>query len=147
MSKLISMTSYVLKHTKDLDFVSIFVAKLMMVRDYANFLKTPLELGQFVPCDKDGNVLEEPTYYAEWYNYGSFTKHGEKIVKECKKYQQAQDRVIFKGCSVEKRKVYYTIKNKGGDLIWVSWNHSKDIEYLIERNTTLTESKAKSLGL
>ena len=29
------------------------------IRRYANFLNQPLTLGMFVPCDEDGNVLED----------------------------------------------------------------------------------------
>lgn len=36
---------------------NIFASK---VNTYASFLKQPLKLGMFVPCDEDGNVLEEP---------------------------------------------------------------------------------------
>lgn len=50
MEKLISMTDFVLA-----DMYSIEG----MVK-YANFLKQTLTLGMFVPCDLDGNVLEDP---------------------------------------------------------------------------------------
>ena len=36
-----------------------FVNKVI---NYVNFLKQPLELRMFVPCDEYGNVLEEPVY-------------------------------------------------------------------------------------
>lgn len=31
---------------------------IVKMRDYANFLKQPLELWMFCPCDEDGNVIE-----------------------------------------------------------------------------------------
>jgi len=50
MENLISMTDFVLskKYTATGH------------ENYANFLKQPLELWMFIPCDEDGNVLEEP---------------------------------------------------------------------------------------
>lgn len=55
---LLSMTDFVLEQTKinqfrdDCEFA-------YPVRKYANFLKQPLELWMFVPCDENGNVLEQ----------------------------------------------------------------------------------------
>lgn len=52
------MTDFVLEQTKinqfrdDCEFA-------YPVRKYANFLKQPLELWMFVPCDDNGNVLEQ----------------------------------------------------------------------------------------
>ena len=56
------------------------------ISDVLNFTKLTNRaprLGDFVPCDEDGNVLEEPKNY---YSLGN-----------CKEYQAAQDRVIFAG--------------------------------------------------
>ena len=64
MRKLISMTDYVL--------------------EYANFLKQPLELWMFVPCDEDGSILEEPIE----------TIGGVEMYS--KFYKQAKEKVIFK---------------------------------------------------
>ena len=48
---------------------------------YANFLKRPLELGMFIPCDKDGNVLEKPQYYLDILRQGSRVYHYNDILK------------------------------------------------------------------
>ena len=34
--------------------------KYRQIFKYAKFLKKPLKLEMFVPCDEDGNILEEP---------------------------------------------------------------------------------------
>lgn len=80
---------------------------LNKIENYANFLKQPLTLEMFVPCDEDGNVLRkpiEPKYkplkmsdkaYAD--NYGSQMKRYDKRVIE---YQQAKERVLF-DCKLE----------------------------------------------
>lgn len=67
-NKLISMTDFVL-----LDKYA--GSPINMNKQYAQFLKQPLELWMFVPCDEDGNVLEEPK--AEDYLHGqdSFIFH------------------------------------------------------------------------
>jgi len=49
---------------------------------YKDFLKQPLTLGMFVPCDLEGNVLEEP-------NRSMHTD------SECEEYQQAKERCLF----------------------------------------------------
>jgi hypothetical protein len=99
-------------------------------KKYANFLKQPLELWMFVPCDDDGNVLEEIKPYQD--NYF--------------KYQQAKERCLFDGFEFEKQKDYYIITLNGNGL-WVSWNKSKKIENLIEFNLQLTPTALKQIGL
>ena len=39
---------------------------LYWIYNYATFLKQPLKLEMFVPCDEDGNVLEEPKIEEEY---------------------------------------------------------------------------------
>jgi len=55
---------------------------------YAKFLKQPLTLGMFVPCDDEGNVLEEPIE----------TIGGVELY--AKTYNQALDKVVFDGFEV-----------------------------------------------
>ena len=38
---------------------------LNALEGYANFLKQPLKLEMFVPCDEDGNILKEPKRWVE----------------------------------------------------------------------------------
>ena len=39
---------------------------LKQIFSYAEFLKQPLKLEMFVPCDEDENVLGEPEIYSQW---------------------------------------------------------------------------------
>ena len=55
--KLISMTDYVLLQHAESSNQNEFEDKCFK---YATFLKQPLKLEMFVPCDEDGNVLEKP---------------------------------------------------------------------------------------
>lgn len=59
--------------------------RFYLVSKYAKFLKQPLTLEKFVPCDDEGNVLEEPDI-----QIGGVEKYSGK-------YQQAKERVLFKG--------------------------------------------------
>lgn len=80
---------------------------------YDKFLSQPLKLEMFVPCDEDGNVLDE-SYDSEpvledyiieilntergyTYNDGYDMKTYEEDVKLSKKYQKAKERCLFKG--------------------------------------------------
>ena len=40
--------------------------KLKSYENYAQFLKQPLTLGMFVPCDEDGSGLQKPINYDVW---------------------------------------------------------------------------------
>lgn len=67
--------------------------------DYANFLKLKLELWMFIPCDKDNDILEEPTEIYLRRKYGNFWNDYQ--IEEEKQYQEALDRVIFEGFEFE----------------------------------------------
>lgn len=94
--------------------------------NYANFLKQPLELGMFVPCDEDGNILEEPDCNLDI-----------RMV-EMKEYQQAKERCLF-----EKSKY-------GMGTIKEIIKCSKIIEDLItcsKLELQLTQTAIKQIGL
>jgi hypothetical protein len=63
--QLISMTDFVLEQVNPKNTDSQFCEKIIY---YANFLKQPLKLEMFVPCDEDSNVLEEPIRFKNWKN-------------------------------------------------------------------------------
>ena len=87
--KLISMTDFVLEQGKkpnNSDFRERFFVKVL---NYANFLKQPLTLGMFVPCDNDGNVLEIPTKE----NSNDTIDHDTKLMD----YNDAKSKVLFNG--------------------------------------------------
>ena len=70
--KLITMTDFVLLRSETPEepiFKLIHGAKhFELCENYANFLKQPLELWMFVPCDEDGKVFEEPEEYQKHLN-------------------------------------------------------------------------------
>lgn len=104
--------------------------------EYAKFLKQPLTLGMFMPCDDNNNVLEEP-----------------KCIKECEScdcmyeydiYQQAKERVIFDGFEViHKDKIRITIQcgflQLDYNLIKSCFENHNTIEDLVHYNLELTK--------
>ena len=86
--KLISMTDFVLEQFEE--EISCAVSEQKMY-DYANFLKQPLTLAMFVPCDDYGNVLEIPTKE----NSNNTIDHDSKLMD----YNDAKSKVLFNGFS------------------------------------------------
>jgi len=106
-----------------------------MIYNYCTFLKQPLTLGMFVPCDLDGNVFEKPNQYRIYVaqDYYSF-KGGEIEWEKCKQYQQAKERVLFDGFT----KVFQYVTN-GKTEIMLNAMKGLTIEDLIKYNLTLSE--------
>lgn len=76
---------------------------------YANFLKQPLNLGMFVPCDLEGNIIEQPC--------DIINTDGCRDCA-CKEYKKSQERVLFKGFELDFKSDYTTIV----------WNKEIDVE-------------------
>ncbi len=64
---------------------------------YSKFLKRPLTLGMFVPCNEEGRPMDEPENYQLWRKHGSFTQYGEELTKKCVHYKKAKEKVLFEG--------------------------------------------------
>lgn len=137
--KLLSMTEFVLEEGNPSNTDCQFADKVMA---YANFLKQPLELWMFVPCDKDGSVVEKPEC--------SLDK--ECASPTCVKYQQAKERVLFEGFEVRKMKGWNILdfpNNQYSKDFSVFEDAFKEltIEDLIKYNLTLTPTAIKQIGL
>ena len=121
--------------------------KYTSIYAYANFLKLKLGLGMFIPCDKEGNVLEKPILndYVDA-EIGCTEKQIYDI--DCQQYQEALDRVIFEGfeyfnnygdeCIFNKN---LNIKKEIGQL------HTQTIEDLTSLGLTIKESAVKKYNL
>ena len=130
--KLISMTDFVLQCNNKWHNDKISTAEMCKkITSYANFLKQPLTLGMFVPCDDDGNVLEEPICE----NQNKSQQLMEFAVKS-KIFDKAQSKVLFTDFNIRKQSSYAVVFNKDGD-VWITWNESKAIETLIYLNLDL----------
>ena len=99
---LIPMLDFVLKINDliprdNLDVIEWWGKKLDIIENYAKFLKQPLKLGMFIPCDEDGNVLEEPKISED-----DFDEHTTQIFAQ---YQydldRAKENVLFEVENVE----------------------------------------------
>jgi hypothetical protein len=101
MKNLISMTDFILEQ-KTLKIMRL--VKLQRIEKYAHFLQQPLELWMFVPCDNDGNILEEKSIFNttdEDYIFDS---------ESFNKYQQAKERCLIEGFTYDGVK-YIDYKN------------------------------------
>jgi hypothetical protein len=136
--KLISMTDFVLEQNENFKSDRFYQGQFKdNVVNYANFLKQPLKLEMFVPCDEDGNVLEEPDQDFEL----TFWDYSTKMSK----YEQAKEKVLFEGFEVCNRttKIDCVVYNE--DHITLKLLKDKTIEYLINRNLTLTPTAIKRI--
>lgn len=124
--KLISMTDFVLQQNyittldiSQIDFYDKELSVLSNIRNYANFLKQPLKLEMFVPCDEDGNVIE---------------LHNACICTDlcylCKKYKKAKERVLFRGIDLDTAKFHCN-------------RNDRTIEYFTSFNVELTPNAIK----
>lgn len=83
------MTDFVLEQEKS-------SGRLSHILNYAKFLKQPLELWMFVPCDEQGNVLEEPA--VEFFDSGNIEKDCNDYAQYFDNYKEAKERVLFEDC-------------------------------------------------
>ena len=106
-------------------------AMLDEIAEYSTFLQKPLTLGMFIPCDEDGNVLEEPTKHHD----NTSVSHKGAITDEWKswhrEYQQAKEHVLFE------------INLEGLSGIKHNIKQNRTVEYLTPFNLTLTPNALK----
>lgn len=142
--RLISMTDFVLEQREKRHKDNI--RSFWICEKYANFLKQPLKLEMFVPCDEDGNVLGEP------YNDGNGDNYFGVLLDE---YQKAKEKVLFEGFELnfEITEIVGIINNdyqiwfyKNGTTT-INSKEIKTIEDLIKYDLTLTPNAIKQLGL
>lgn len=85
--KLITLSQFVLEKDEQIRKGKIDAyCFTMSVTDYALFLQRPLELGMFIPCDDQGNVLQEPT---DMYNSPQYYE------AELGEYLSAKEKILF----------------------------------------------------
>ena len=145
--KLISMTDFVLQIEKHKPFepfkeaVDTYIERFWLINKYANFLKQPLTLGMFVPCDEKWNVLEEPIE-----QIGGVELYS-------KRYNEAKESVLFEGFSLCDRIDKEDLNEKNLCIVCNDVHFSfsilkeKNIEYLVIENLTLIESAIKQINL
>jgi hypothetical protein len=142
MKNLIGMTDFVIEQRKIYNGDFEDLADLYF--RFAMFLKQPNEKWMFVPCDEDGNVLEEPEIYP-YFNCEKTSKTSREIV-QCEKYQQAKERCLFEGFRIED---FMITNDKIG--IGQAMTLYSDVESLLvdfdSTDIELTQTAIKQLGL
>jgi len=132
-----------------------------ILRDnFDNFLSQPLKSEMFVPCDDDGNVLEERLIENYETDFGLLSDYQ----KYNKQYYKAKEKVLFDGfvfCNSQSEgiglrlklfispygssgKIYLTKKKESG---YHSWFQLFIIEDLIQCELELTQTAIKNIGL
>ena len=144
--RLISMVDYVLHD--DVIFKEKRTFK-DLVLNYATFLKQPLELRMFVPCDEGGNVLEKPEvgrdklYNAQDTSTNSIIWH-EKWHKRIEKYQKAKERCLFEDCIYDEE-MQVIRKDYGIDLFYIPKHELFTIETMTNYDLKLTQTAIKQI--
>jgi len=137
MEKLISMVEFVLNEANRefylTDAVLDHANRFDSCFKYAKFLSQPLTLSMFVPCDQDGNVLEEPIQHRMF---------GQSVIPTVdeKMYIEAQSKVLFEGFEVCDR--MESVKCVVNDDFHFSYEsaikNGQAIESLVKYGLTLT---------
>lgn len=116
------------------------------------FITKSLNLGMFVPCDENGNVLEDNKDMAKSIIDGDNSKEWalNKI-----KYEKAEVKVLFKGFELENKSKFTTwVEKKGIDIVFTNRgkvnlndNDVVIIEDLVKYNLELTDNAIKQINL
>ena len=112
---------------------------------YAKFLKQPLKLEMFVPCDEDENVLGEPEDYEKRLP-NMMTEYNDEVYR----YKQAKEKVLFEGIEFRKNAGVNFLTINEDTFAFHDFNIKfKDltVEFLVQYNLELTESAIKQIEL
>lgn len=136
---------------------------IFKVTNYAQFLKQPLTLGMFVPCDADGNVLEKPKDFNDFlFNSDTSTPTKDYYVihgKHINEYYQAKERILFEGFEIKDYPDVISFYTSWGYFDWdkeflhfidIENNYSttiETVENLLKYRLELTESAKKQIGI
>ena len=137
--KLISMTDFVLEqNSTDLkplmatNWTKEFELRFKKIVDYANFLKKPLTLGMFVPCDDDGNVLE--------LEKKMISIDDEQEMKKYNAYHNAKSKVLFNNCLIQDIADNNFLISNGSVTFWIYSKEPKTIDELTSYDFDLAVS-------
>lgn len=98
--KLVPLNQFVIDTTKPfespdlLDFLHVRDLRLRKIEQYNEFLLKNPELWMFIPCDENG-FLRKPNYYNQFLSGAYLEKPNLIDFEACKKYKEAEDRIIF----------------------------------------------------
>lgn len=148
MEKLIGMVDFVLELGKTNQIDLSDEAFIDVVLNYAKFLKQPLTLGMFVPADEEDNILEEPD---RWDDYVKAPESfdGNKEWYDLYAYEQAKERVLFEGFSLQYQSSYTIVVDNEKHEVKFRIRDTQifTTETLVNKDLTLTPSAIKQIGL
>jgi len=122
MKTLIGMREFVLlEFSKRNPYYYQDTKVLNRINNYANFLSRPPQLSDFVPCGEDGLPIK-PYIKTEAEIFADDNSHCRVISKEEIAYQQALDKVLFKGFEVCNDNEEFTrLKLNNGTLFFITF--------------------------
>ena len=151
MEHLIPMTDFVLKQnyttTLDMsqrDFYDKELSIFEKIRRYANFLKKPLKLGYFIPCDENDVPLEEPIFH-EPNNESEIGNY--QLLRD--EFEEAKQRVLFEGFEYDYIGGVNFLTLNGDIYAFKDFKikfKNLTVEFLIDKNIKLTETAKKEIG-
>ena len=110
--------------------------------NFDNFLEKPLKLGYFIPCDEEGDILEEPTNY-EKRLLNMMTEYNDEVYT----YYQAKAKVLFEGFEYDKENDWVTYNEFARFFVSELQNGKvEDLHELITEKPKLTETAKKEIG-
>ena len=94
-----TLHDYVIKRFETILRIEHFATAFRQCYDFSKLTNRAPRLGDFVPCDEEGNVLEEPDSTMDYGISDSSVNDSDayEYQSQCKAYVKAQDRVIFAG--------------------------------------------------
>lgn len=154
--KLISMTDYVLEQISINQFDEDFTSKVV---NYAKFLKQPIKLGMFIPCDENDVPLDCPHNYGLLHLYPTGDFLMDASFKCALEYKQAKERVVFEGFELikpsDKCYILFYKENTNCQFLLKSdfsfslreYKDDEITEDLVQYNLTITDNAVKKYGL
>ena len=110
--------------------------------NYDDFLEQPLKLEMFVPCDEEGNFLEEPIFHEP--NNENEIGNYQILIDE---YQEAKQKIIFEWFEYDKENDWVTYNEFARFFVSELQNGKvEDLFKLIKDEITLTETSKKEIG-
>ena len=127
------------------DFVLKYHPTREQIVNYAKFIDTPLKLENFIVCDEEGDILEEPTNY-EMRLLNMMTEYNDEVYT----YYQAKEKVLFEGIEFRTNGGVNFLTIKEDTFAFHDFNikfKNLTVEFLVQYNLQLTESAIKQIEL
>lgn len=139
MEKLIRMTDFIVEQIKAKVGDEPSTSKsLEKIKKYAEFLRQPLTLGMFVPCDRDGKPLEEYKKSAEEETADNIAQCRVISLEEIK-WIKAKQEVLFGGFEWDGDCATNSFFSIDDEYVSYGWT----IEDIIDWNLRLTENAVR----